>query len=688
MRQNADTVLVGRRCVLVPYEAKYVARYHAWMQNEELLRLTASERLTLDEEKSNQQSWRHDEKKLTFIILERAKCFLKRDDRFPASAMAGDVNAFLTVADEPASCEVDVMVAASAMRRRGVGREAVRLFMRYCREALNLMTFVAKISATNQASLKLFEGLAFTKTNYVKAFDEVELRSNAGETIPWTVQRYATAPSDGFEARTFALDDDDQRVNGLVVRFGLKSCFAWVGTANEPPNLAALACAAPRRFAQGEAATNLVDPADIVGPQVASRIAMTTGRVVLCAWSLPGASGAVERCLAARVPPAGCGFCVGLAAAPLCSSAASTAPVSGGGSAKEAEALFDGSSDDDAGVAPPPALPADEPLPDVVTAAVGCARLRAFAPEDPLYVHPALRCVDAPGTGGGRGLAATRDLEAGTLLLMEAPLLSRLEQATITDPAAALEALDVAHLHGATLEEKWQFNAFESGLYRMRSLLNDSVRPSCVALTTPEGVAEVWTQTRVKKGDALTVSYVQPECSVKRRDEYLEVHHGFVSEEPETDEAAETLDAVDDLIEAGDVQAALVLVMGVDAPSRRAAGLAAKAAGRAAQERLVLPRAALGARQTPHGLALFHALRWRDTLAREGLGESPAAAEAAGLAADALDALRAFRGAPDVAAMADRAWGDARAVFQEAQTLRRAAEAGAARFDGRRWVGS
>ena len=63
-------------------------------------------------------------------------------------------------------------------------------------------------------------------------------------------------------------------------------------------------------------------------------------------------------------------------------------------------------------------------------------------------------------------------------------------------------------------------------------------------------------------------------------------------------------------------------------------------------------------------------------------------AEAAGLAADALDALRAFRGAPDVAAMADRAWGDARAVFQEAQTLRRAAEAGAARFDGRRWVGS
>ena len=73
-------------------------------------------------------------------------------------------------------------------------------------------------------------------------------------------------------------------------------------------------------------------------------------------------------------------------------------------------------------------------------------------------------------------------------------------------------------------------------------------------------------------------------------------------------------------------------------------------------------------------------------LAREGLGASPAAAEAAGLAADALDALRAFRSAPDIAVMAGRAWPDAQSVFREARALRRAAEAGAARYDSRRWV--
>ena len=144
MRLNEDTVLVGRRCVLVPYKEKYVERYHAWMQDEELLALTASERLTLDEEFENQRSWRDDATKLTFIVLDRAQCF-QGDDRFPVGAMVGDVNAFLTVPDEPRAAEVDVMVPER--RRRGFGGEAVRLLLRYGREALHLETFVAKIAS-------------------------------------------------------------------------------------------------------------------------------------------------------------------------------------------------------------------------------------------------------------------------------------------------------------------------------------------------------------------------------------------------------------------------------------------------------------------------------------------------------------------------------------------------------------
>ena len=68
------------------------------------------------------------------------------------------------------------------------------------------------------------------------------------------------------------------------------------------------------------------------------------------------------------------------------------------------------------------------------------------------------------------------------------------------------------------------------------------------------------------------------------------------------------------------------------------------------------------------------------------MAESGTKVQAAGLAADALDALRAFRSAADIATMAGRAWPDAQAVSRKARALRRAAEAGAARYDSRRWV--
>ena len=78
MRANADLALVGRRVVLVPYAARYVETYHRWMQDAALLEATASEKLTLEEERENQRSWQTDETKLTFIVLDRAACF--RDD--------------------------------------------------------------------------------------------------------------------------------------------------------------------------------------------------------------------------------------------------------------------------------------------------------------------------------------------------------------------------------------------------------------------------------------------------------------------------------------------------------------------------------------------------------------------------------------------------------------------------------
>jgi hypothetical protein len=60
MRDNADLMIRGQRVLLVPYRQEHVPLYHAWMQNETLQELTASEPLTLEEEYEMQQSWTED----------------------------------------------------------------------------------------------------------------------------------------------------------------------------------------------------------------------------------------------------------------------------------------------------------------------------------------------------------------------------------------------------------------------------------------------------------------------------------------------------------------------------------------------------------------------------------------------------------------------------------------------------
>ena len=60
MRDNADLVIRGQRVLLVPYRPEHVPLYHAWMQDETLQELTASEPLTLEEEYEMQQSWSED----------------------------------------------------------------------------------------------------------------------------------------------------------------------------------------------------------------------------------------------------------------------------------------------------------------------------------------------------------------------------------------------------------------------------------------------------------------------------------------------------------------------------------------------------------------------------------------------------------------------------------------------------
>ncbi|KAJ9454036.1 N-acetyltransferase 9-like protein [Diplonema papillatum] len=156
---NRNVKIVGEKAVLVPYAEEFVELYHSWMTRKELQELTCSEPLTLEEEKTNQKEWLESGEKLTFIILD--KC---------TDTPVGDCNAFVLGDGE---VEVEVMVAETVYRGKGLASNAIQLLMQYVRTALPATeTFVAKILSANEPSRQLFSKLGFQHSRSVPVFEE------------------------------------------------------------------------------------------------------------------------------------------------------------------------------------------------------------------------------------------------------------------------------------------------------------------------------------------------------------------------------------------------------------------------------------------------------------------------------------------------------------------------------------
>jgi len=199
MRVNEDTALVGKLVVLVPYRKEHVETYHEWMKDPELLDLTASMSLTLEEEYEMQRSWHLDEDKLTFIILARSS-FQKGLDILPTAddvarmKMIGDVNMFFK---DEGEVECEVMIAERDYHRKGYGLEALRLLFRYATDQtsfssstsfpasttplsqhlpVNPTSLIVRVGALNTPSIALFQKLGFGVSKHVEVFNEVEMK--------------------------------------------------------------------------------------------------------------------------------------------------------------------------------------------------------------------------------------------------------------------------------------------------------------------------------------------------------------------------------------------------------------------------------------------------------------------------------------------------------------------------------
>jgi RimJ/RimL family protein N-acetyltransferase len=172
MLQNQNLVLKHPQLNLVPYRKEHVLQYHEWMKDAELLELTASEPLSLEEEYSMQQSWRDDEKKCTFIVQSP---LFEQNVFYGLGGMIGDVNLYFNDHDDLFAVEIEIMIAEKEMRRKGLGRIATLMMMSYAIRELKVKKFTAKISIHNDASIKLFHQLGYVEVSKSEVFQEITL---------------------------------------------------------------------------------------------------------------------------------------------------------------------------------------------------------------------------------------------------------------------------------------------------------------------------------------------------------------------------------------------------------------------------------------------------------------------------------------------------------------------------------
>ena len=178
----------SNRLILVPYRSHHVSRYNSWMQDPQLQYLTGSEPLTLEDEYKMLESWNNDPEKCTFIILDlkhyESEMKQKNSPKDPIEceieSMIGDVNLYICHDDDDDDneqapmAEIEIMIAEQSARRKGYGREATMLMMKFGHEILGIQKFQAKIKTSNIHSQRMFtEIFGFIESGRSTVFDEI-----------------------------------------------------------------------------------------------------------------------------------------------------------------------------------------------------------------------------------------------------------------------------------------------------------------------------------------------------------------------------------------------------------------------------------------------------------------------------------------------------------------------------------
>jgi len=166
-----NRVIVGSKVVLIPYRDKHVKKYHDWMQDSELLFLTASERLSLEEEYEMQRKWVLDQDKCTFIVCDN-NLYSSESEESEVSSMIGDTNIYFSDPTDLSIGEIEVMIAEKEYRGRGFAKETLLLMINFAKQVIGVKKLIAKIKDCNETSIRLFSKLHFTPVSHSDIFEE------------------------------------------------------------------------------------------------------------------------------------------------------------------------------------------------------------------------------------------------------------------------------------------------------------------------------------------------------------------------------------------------------------------------------------------------------------------------------------------------------------------------------------
>lgn len=121
---------------------------------------------------------------------------------FVLEALIGDTNLFLNqdyflsgsddesvqhdLNNETIIAEAEIMIAEPDARKRGFGKEALLLMLKYGQSELGVQEYVSKIGYENVASQKLFEKLQFEEQSRSDVFQEIAFKRTVNDKwIEW-----------------------------------------------------------------------------------------------------------------------------------------------------------------------------------------------------------------------------------------------------------------------------------------------------------------------------------------------------------------------------------------------------------------------------------------------------------------------------------------------------------------------